>query len=115
VKLGAVRVPVPVPGFPFIAHLLDHISREIALEAGSVNTHKLAFTGKIGLMTALLYLDLLGDEVNFPWRVSERDMSQLKHNGIIAAEHIALAIGPVAGLSFHEGFVITTAQMVGLI
>jgi hypothetical protein len=26
VKLGAVLVPVPAPGLPFIAHLLDNIS-----------------------------------------------------------------------------------------
>jgi hypothetical protein len=47
VELGAVLVPVPVPGLPFIPHLLDYISREIALKAGSVNTHELAFAGKI--------------------------------------------------------------------
>jgi hypothetical protein len=33
----------------------------------------------------------------------------------MAAEHIALAIGPRARLPFGEGLLVTTAQMVGLI
>jgi len=69
VKLGAVLVPNQVSGLPFIAHLLDHISREIALEAGSINAHELALEGKIGLAATLLHLALLGDKVNFPRRV----------------------------------------------
>jgi hypothetical protein len=115
VKLGAVLVPVPVPGLPFIAHLLDHISREIALEAGSVDAHELAFAGKIRLSATLLYLALPGDKMNLPRRVGKRDPSQVKHYGIIAAEHIASAIGPQAGLPFGYDLVVTTAQMVGFI
>ena len=53
--------------------------------------------------------------MNLPRRVGKRDSSQLEHYGIIAAEHIASAIGPQAGLPFGYDFVVTTAQMVGLI
>jgi hypothetical protein len=53
-------------GLPFIAHLLDHISRKIALEVGSINTHKLALADKIGQAAILLHLALLGDKMGFP-------------------------------------------------
>ncbi len=78
---------------PKLPVLLDHISRKISLKAGSINTHKLALAGKIGLMTTLLYLALPGDGVNFPRGVSKCNMSQLDY-GIVAMEHIASAIGP---------------------
>ena len=42
-------------------------------------------------------------------------MSQFEHYDIIAAEHIALAMGLSARLPFRKDFLITTAQMVGLI
>jgi hypothetical protein len=42
-------------------------------------------------------------------------MSQLEHYGIVAAERIASAIGPSAGLPFRKDLLVTTAQMVGLI
>jgi hypothetical protein len=114
VELGAVLVPVPVPGLPFVAHLLDPVSSEITLKAGSVNAHKLTLTGKIGLMATLLHLALPGDEVNFPRRVSEHNTSQLEYDGIVAAEHIASVSGPGARLPFRKDFIVTTAQMVGL-
>ena len=66
VKLGAVLVPIPLSGLPFIAHLLDHILREITLKAGGITAHELAFAGKIGLTATLLHLALLGDEMNLP-------------------------------------------------
>jgi hypothetical protein len=79
VKLGAVLVPTPVLGLPFIAHLLDHISHKIALETGSINTHELAFAGKIGLTAVLLHLALRGVKVDFPRRVGKRYTSQLEY------------------------------------
>jgi hypothetical protein len=66
VEFGAVLVPIPVVGLPFIPHLLDHISREIVLEVGSINAHKLALAGKVGLVVTLLHLALPGDKVNLP-------------------------------------------------
>jgi hypothetical protein len=75
----------------------------------------LALAGEIGLTATLLHLSLPGDKVNFPRRVGERDTSQLKNDGIVAAEHIASAIGPRAGLPFRKDFLVTTAQMVGLV
>ncbi len=66
VKLGALFVPVPALGLPFVMNLLDHISCKIALEAGSTNDHKLALACKIGLAAALLHLPLPGDKVNLP-------------------------------------------------
>jgi len=75
VKLGAVLVPIPVSGLPFIAHLLYHILREIALKAGSINAHELAHAGKIGLTATLLHLALLGDKMNFPRRVGKCNTS----------------------------------------
>jgi len=93
VKLGAVLVPIPVSGLPFIAHLLDHILREITLKAGGITAHELAFAGKIGLTATLLHLALLGDEVNFPRQVGKCNTSQVEHYGIVATEHIASAIG----------------------
>jgi hypothetical protein len=84
-ELGAVLVPVPVPGIPLITHLLDYISREIACEAGSINTHKLALACKIGLAATLLHLALPGDEMNLSRRVGKHDTSQLENDGIVAA------------------------------
>ena len=59
-------VPVPVPGLPFIAHLLDHISSKIALKAGGSNAHELALAGKVGLVAILLNLALPGDKMSLP-------------------------------------------------
>jgi hypothetical protein len=64
VELGAV-LPIPVSGLPFIAHLLDNISREIT-QAGSINAHELALAGKVGLAATLLHLAFPGDKVNLP-------------------------------------------------
>ena len=48
-------------------------------------------------------------------RVGEQDTSQLEYCGIVAAEHIASAIGPQARLPFVQDLIITAAQMVGVI
>jgi hypothetical protein len=115
VKLGAVLVPIPVSGLPFKAHLLDHSSCKITLKAGSINAHKLAISGKVGLAATLLHLALPGDKVNIPRRVRKCNMSQVEHYGIITAEHIASAIGPQARLPFSKDFVVSTVQTLHLI
>ena len=66
VELGAVLVPIPVAGIPFIAHLLDHISCEITIKAGSINAHKLALVDKVRLVATLLHLATPGDKMNLP-------------------------------------------------
>jgi hypothetical protein len=71
---------------------------KIALEPGSVNAHKLTFTGKVGLMATQLRPALPGNKMNLPRQVGERNTSQVNHNGIIAVEHIASAIRPPSGL-----------------
>ncbi len=92
VILGAVFVLIPASGLPFIANLLDDISHEITLRAGSIYAHKLAFVGKIEMTSPLLHLALFGDKVNTPRRVGKSNMSQLKNNGIVTAEDITLTI-----------------------
>jgi hypothetical protein len=52
-KLGAVLVPIPTPLLPFIAHLLANITRKVTLEAGCVDTNKLALAIKICMLTTL--------------------------------------------------------------
>ena len=66
VKLVTVLVPIPASGLPFIMHLLDDSLLEITLEVSSINAHKLALAGKIGLVATLLYFALPGDRVNLP-------------------------------------------------
>jgi hypothetical protein len=50
--------------------------------------------------------------MNLPEGVGEYNMSQVEHNGIVAAEHIASAIGPRAGLPLCNDLLVTAPYVV---
>jgi len=92
-ELSAVLIPILASRLPFITHLLNHFTSQITLKSGSVDAHKLALTGKVCLMPALQSLVLLRDEMYLPRQFSEGDTCQVKNNGVVSLEHIALAVG----------------------
>jgi hypothetical protein len=92
----AVLVPVPIPGLPFVLHLLDCLAGKVTLLAGCVNSDKLTLAGKESLSTTMVSGTFPGDKMAHTGRVLERYTGKLKNNLVVLSKRISPSLGVAA-------------------
>ena len=88
-KFFAVLVPVPIPGLPFVLHLLDCLVGQVTFLSHGINTNNLPLASKKHLVTTVVFHTLLADKMTLSGGILEGYTSKLKNNFIITMEHIS--------------------------
>jgi hypothetical protein len=75
--------------------------RKVTLKGGCVDSNELTLASNIFLPSTLQHLTLLWGKVDLPGGVSNSDLCQLKNNGIILVDRVALATRARTILPLH--------------
>ena len=90
VKFLAVLVPAPILGLPFILHLLDCLTGQVAFLSRSINTNKWPLASKKCFETTVVFCTLLGDKMALTRGILEGNTGKLENNLVVMMEHISL-------------------------